>query len=826
MEATEAPERTMRNLAVAGGFLALHLVPILWEGPISFWGVDFLRYGDLWPVCLFGILAVSLLVPRTGDLVLNGCRKIGFDPWKNRRSGAITVAALVVAGIGMFSSFTSAVHLLGDGYLYVRELESASQEALARSDRAPLTFWLMKQVHWIGKGLWGTAETTYRVMSIVAGGLFIGMAFVLSGRLGANRLARSLILVLLLTGGYVQVFFGYVENYALLFPGMLVYILLGYRALQGELSPIFPAIALGFLTAIHFSMISFAPSLMVVLWPRQREQMTGHMGSRWGQALLPMLAASGTFFVALLLIGVSPFSLLDLAGRSHLLPLFKDSNFYQPYGMFSTGHLLDLLNQFLLSSPGAILVLAMVGFRIDKSDSTNTFLLVVAGAPLLLVVLVNPEIGAFRDWDVLSIPALPLTVWAAYQLITREGNRGRLVRTGYVICMAALLHLCGWVYTNSDAERAHSRFEDLLEASTLSKHAGSYGWETLGIYYREQGDSQKALNAYQAALQSDPANPRHWFAVGTLLFNQGKKAASVSSFKKAISLRPDMAEVHSNLGNVLTDLGRTREAEIHFERAIALEPGFADAHSNYGNLFARQGRFPEAKEAFNRALALQPEVGDVYFNLANTHLALKEFEEALTYYKKAIALDPGFEGAYLNLGNTLYDLGRYSEAVQAFQSVIRIEPGSPEARFGIGNCLMGQQRPEEALRHFEEAVKHRPEFVEAHSLAGDVHFMQGRFDQAARSYERAISLNTDFVEGHANLGNVYHALGRNEEAIQHLSKAIELKPDFVEAHYNLAVVFLKMNRIAETRRAFRKVLVLAPDHREAASIRGWLAAVR
>ena len=826
MEATGAQEKRNLNIAVIGSFLALHIVASLWEGSISLWGVDFLRYGERWAIYLFAAAAVILLLPATGDFVYRALRNIRVDPWKGGGVAAIGVVILTAVSIGVFWSFRTAVHFLGDGYLYLRELDGGSLESLSRSDRAPMTFWLMRQFHSVGKDLWGLAETTYRVMSVFSGGLFVWVAFAISGRLGKNRLERSLMLCLLLTAGYVQVFFGYVENYGLLFPGVLFYILLSYRALRGELSPLVPAVALGILTTLHFTMISLGPSLLALLWYRQREVVDKQTGRRWAQTALPLAAASATFLAALLLIGVSPFSLLDLAGRSHLLPLFSDPNFYQPYRLFFPGHLVDLLNQFFLSSPAAILIIILAGVQVNLQDRVGSFLLVSAVGPMLLFLPANPEIGAFRDWDVLSIPALPLTVWAAHSMITRIDNRARLFRLGFLVCSAAALHMCGWVYTNVSDERARSRFEDQLKRSTLSEHAGSYGWETLGIYYRDQGSSNGALDAYRAALEADPGNPRHWFAVGTLLSNLGKKAASVSALQKAISIRPDMAEVHSNLGNVLTDLGKSKEAAMHFERAMTLDPSFADAKSNYGNLLFKLGRYEEAKGAYTRALSLQPSLGDVYFNLANTHLALEEYDEALSNYRKAIALDPEFEGAYLNLGNALYDMGRYSEAMKAFQSVIRLRPDSPEANFGIGNCLMGQQRPEKALRHFEAAVKYRPEFVEAHSLAGDVHFMQGRFDLAARSYERAIGLNADFVEGYANLGNVYHALGRNGDAILHLSKAIDLKPDFVEAHYNLAVVYLNSNRIAETRKAFKRVLELAPGHREAASIRGWLAAVR
>ena len=815
-----------RPTAVACGFLVLHLMAVRWDTPIPMWGVDLLRYSPGWLSYVFTIAAIAILFPAVSTALYSGLSRIKFDPWRSTRSAALTVAGLGLLALVLFINFRSAIHLLGDGYLYVRELDAESWETVSRSDRAPLTFWIIRQIHWFGRSVWGSAEITYRIVSISSGALYIFFAFIFSGRMAANRMERSIVLVFILTAGFLELFFGYVENYAPLFPGMLIYILLGIKTLQDETRTIAFAVTLGFLLTLHFVMILFVPSFLYVLWRRYGKSANDSPHALWRSGLLNLGVVPATALMVLLVIGIDPVSIIDLLGRSHLLPLISTPDFYQPYNLLSLWHLSDFLNQLFLAAPAAGMLFLTLAPGLWRRDSTSQFLLWVALVPVLFMLVANPEIGAFRDWDVLAIPALPLTVWAARLLVTHLGDRRSLFRIGYVVSLACVLHLGTWVCANSNAERTRTRFEELLQRNVLSRHARSYGWETLGIYYRGLDDSKRALGAYQEALKASSDNPRHWFAAGTLLFSLGRMEESVEHLKMAISIRPDMAEVHSNLGNVYSELGRTEEAGAQFDQAIVLDPSSADAHSNRGNLLVKQGRFAEAKEAFRRALSLRPELSDVHYNLANTHVALGEYEPALTNYRRALALAPDFEGGHLNLGNALYDMRRYSEATKAFQLALRLRPGSPDAQFGIGNCLMGLNRPEEALRHFLEAVAGNPEFVEAHSLVGDIHFMHGRYDPAAQSYKEVVRLRPDFVEGYVNLGNVYHTLGRSEDAITQFLRAIELKPDNVDAHYNLGVVQLGLGRFAETEKAFGRVLELAPDHKEAVLIRGWLTSVR
>ena len=142
---------------------------------------------------------------------------------------------------------------------------------------------------------------------------------------------------------------------------------------------------------------------------------------------------------------------------------------------------------------------------------------------------------------------------------------------------------------------------------------------TLGNIFQEQGELEKAVECYHAALAARP---------------------DCVEARIDLRIRPDYAEVHVSLGNVLNTQGKLDEAVAHYRQALALSPDNAQAHNNLGNALRSQGRSDEAAEALHQALALKPNYAVAYHNLANALRDVGKFEEARVASEKAIELSP------------------------------------------------------------------------------------------------------------------------------------------------------------------------------------------
>ena len=676
-----------KPIIVVGFFLGLHILFAYWQ-PVSVWGADFLRFHDSWPRVIFVLLSVALLffaarqrLGRWTSGLAGFCgRGVGF--WQC----ALSWFLLLFGGFVVFWGMRSAVHLLGDGIMLMRELEDFWSE-IPRTDRAPLTFWIIRGLHRAGSAVWDSAETTYRIYSCVSGILYVVVVRYAARFLGKDALERFLILALLLGAGFMQLFFAYVENYAILFPIMLLYLLLGIRALQGRVTLWAPAALLGIMMALHIAMMTLAPSLVALALLKGRAD--GMSGSRMpgrsaAKAALALLVCGAVFFGALLLIQFDLIAYLQKRQGFYILNLFAEPGPKQHYRLFSIGKLVDFTNQYFLVAPSSLLVLILCRRRRSFRGSGRQFVLVAALFPVLFTVVANPELGAFRDWDVFAFAALPLTLWTALTVVREHRDRYTSANTGGLICAAAALHALFWIGVNADVPSAEARFTSHLEGRNLSAHARSHGWETLGVYHRDQGRRIQAIRAYEKVVVVDPEFAGGYYNLGNLYYDMKRFDRAAAYFQKVIALKPDFVEAYYNLGNLYYDTGKYERAMTNFEKVIALKPEFVEAHFQMGNACYGLREYDRAAVHFETAIGLKPQFVAAYYNVGDLYYRTGRLDEAVRAYRKAIALKPGYARAHSNLGNAYHGLGNYEQAISAYEKAVALEPGYAEGYYNLG----------------------------------------------------------------------------------------------------------------------------------------------
>ena len=416
---------------IAAVFLALHVLPLFWR-PNPMWGVDFLYYMPMSVQVAFVLLAVLLFVPRIRRLCRTCVTFVPFTLWGQRRRVWISRALVILIALAGFILLSSARNFLGDGY---RLMQAPGADKWTSMLRAPLTYTIVQTLHNIGSSIWETVENTYRTYSYASGVLYVLFAFPVANILGKDTLERAIVLAFLLTAGYIQLFFGYVENYALYMPGLLLYLYLGLRMCEDRAPLYLPALLLGLLLALHRGFFIFGPSMLLLAYRSFRSRQ--YRIPTWKNALATAAAlccvpASTVLFLALSGVGVHEY--LSRIGGSHFLPLFDQPGFRAQYRIFSLTHTIDWFNQQLLAAPAACMAL----FLFRKQDLTHQpFLAGCTVFPLFFSFVGNPELGAFRDWDAWSLPAPPLTLWIAALVINRIRDSEQFSHGALLICGAA-----------------------------------------------------------------------------------------------------------------------------------------------------------------------------------------------------------------------------------------------------------------------------------------------------------------------------------------------------------------------------------------------------
>jgi len=713
-----------RCVIAAAVFVLIHLATAFWDIPFT-WGVHLFRFFPVWTVVLFSGLS-GLLLWLAVQRGPGGWPRLptgSLDCWRSRYG--VNPCQLVICGGGgvLFFLTRSATHLLGDGYLHMHELPLRMATGIESVSHEPLSHSLISILYRAGV-IWEISpELTFQIFSIIAGILFWWLSFRIASLLGRDSRTKWLVFGLLSLGGQVQLFAGYVETYALILPGCLAYLVFCLLVLRGRLPLWGAAVWLGLIIPLHFIMLTLAPSLVVLAWLQRNE--FGQGAKRYLAPVASIGSLLLTTWLVLWLLDVEPLVYLGKLRGSHFLPLLAEPDFFQAYHLFSWRHLLDLANLLLLVAPGMVLLLFLIPWRRLPVSAEHRFLVLSCLAPLLFLLLVNPEVGMFRDWDVLSLLIFPATVAVVGLLVDRIIERPELLRVTITIMVVAALHTVAWVGLNTQAEAATARFRYALETCHLSRHATAYGWETLGHYYRDiENDRLAAYESYEQAVRTDEFNPRYWNLAGSELARIGRLASAEEYLLKAIDLREvSDAESYNNLAYVYVEMEKHEVAVECLQQAVALEPTYRDAWHSLGNELLRLGRYDEALESFERAIEIQPEFPVLYLGRGAALTALGAKADAAQAFEQAVRLcgtssdsQLDLQTALRNLGIVYYELRQYERAIQVWQRYLLLTPNASEVLIRLGCALVQIGNIPEAERCLDAVLALEPGHSQAEGL--------------------------------------------------------------------------------------------------------------
>ena len=781
------------------------------------WGIDFLYYLPAPVQGAFILLSVFLFIPGFRRQIRSRVGALPLSLWGEGRRVWLTRGLLVLVALSAFFLLSSARHFLGDGYYLLNELDAGTGK---KPLRAPFTFTLIRALHCTSHAVWETAENTYRVYSYTSGLLYVLLAFVTADTLGKNVLQKSIVLAFLLTTGYMQLFFGYVENYALYMPGFLLYILLGLRA-QEQRTPLYgPALLLGLLLALHPAFVVLGPSLLFLAYRayRQRQENTTSRKNAVGAlAALCCVPLSATVFLELSGVGYEAYS--SRMGGSNFLPLFGEPGFDAQYPVFSYAHLFDFLNQQLLAAPTACMAL----FLLSKTHlNRQPFLAICAAVPLLFTFVANPGIGAVRDWDIFSLPALPLTLLAAAALVDRIRDREELYHVASLLCGSAALHTCLWVVLNASAGMAETRFVHLTDRLTGGASANS--WVAVGNVRRQEGRYAGALYAYKRALDSDPKNPNRWMVVGAIYREMGKSASAVEFYEKAAELLPDHAIPYMNLGAAYSDLGQYERAIEYTRKAVALQPDNVTAQRNLGGIYIKAGQAAKSIEHLEKAAALRPDHAATHGILGDSYREAGKNTRAIKHFEKSIALRPLDTGILVNLSVAYIDEGHDAKAIEVLKRAVELQPNLVTAYVNLGVVYSRIGEYATGITYLKKSLEIQSDHPTAHKNLGLNYRAQGLYRQAIEHFEKALESPSGGrdVSTYLNMGNTYYDMREHEKAIPFFQKAVGLNPNHANAHLLLGLSYRALNRGDRARVHFEKTLELEPNHPQAAQIRTWL----
>ena len=658
------------------------------------WGAHF--YSFFSPLWLY---AAALLVAGAVLLVMR-------KPFEWARIPAFArsrwmLAASVASGALLFWRFRICHTYLGDGSVLVQEVGSYDHLL----PREPLTSLAQRGVYAIASSWFATpdrppevvAQNAIAVGSVFAGCLFLVTAWLLAGELsrlargGDDRVERAplkiLLWLLLLAQGYVQLFFGYVENYSFQAASTVLFLALSLRHLRGACTLLWPALVLCLCIALHFSSLLLGVPFLVLIAaglqsPEKRRAMLRD---------LAIVVAGAAIVLAITLRQYNPFATLGNMFRTAFTSR-QDAGY-----MFSGVHYRDFFNEQILIGPtGLFLFIAATAGAIwmKKARQPAVLFSLVAGTTFLVAcwMIGDSNLGYARDWDMLAHTGIVFTAAGLVLLVAHNARRSTLPAVLAIMLFVSLFHTVPWIATNAREDTSLARLETLPLG--LGRTEVMLAW-----WYDRKGDTPMERAWLKRSIVVFNGNASAYYMLGMLDMKDRDYRSAITSFQQSVALRPDKVEFHGLLAHAYFLADRFGEAASDLQFIVTQQPDNTMAVFYLGESLQQAGRCNDAIRMFLRAepmcrasVVARPQDCGAAATYGWVQFRLGENDESVLTLEHAAALNPSCPIANCYLGHVLQNLGRDDDARARFASCIATDTEIGE-RTQIETWLAGAGPP-------------------------------------------------------------------------------------------------------------------------------------
>jgi tetratricopeptide (TPR) repeat protein len=603
------------------------------------WGINHLAFFDGAVIAVFAAMVILSFLPVTGKRLND---YVGRFHSYFHRGGIATrlLLSLIIFGISsaVFYILRTPTHFLGDGYLRADELTSGFSHLPLQTE--PLSGVLHYFFYKLASSLWGLDNfQSLQLFSVLLGGAYI--AVIVNIFKPDRKLPFSPLLFFAGLGG-IQLYFGYIESYEILYLSLLVFLWASFEYLRSGKYFLTAVCAYFVAFFANFSVLYTFPAFLLIL-------VIGIMD----KGLKRSFKLSGVFALVLMLAGICYFHFIYVPGYGRV-----ETGFLLPFGgedywILSGNHLLDIVNGLFLSGTIFVLLIPLI-FRKKYlqvfSLRQKAFALVIALGAGAFLLFINPKLGFARDWDLFASTGICLSAIAFFLVYS---NRDRLSGYSYflrVIVALSLIFTASFVLVNHSRQKSIDRFDHIL---ALYGERSALGYETLAGYYRNQPQTRTSMQIviqnYSRAfeLSNNPRYLVYMLQIYHQLFQANSDRQTRDSYASIIErLSNKYLEIDSsstiayNYLMVINDYRQNYEDAIAYSDSVLkyLEPAYVlQFRLERAGFFSKIGMLDSAIAEHKMIIKAEPSYSRSYAMIGNLYQKAGDIDNARKYYMEYLA---------------------------------------------------------------------------------------------------------------------------------------------------------------------------------------------
>jgi len=334
-----------------------------------------------------------------------------------------------------------------------------------------------------------------------------------------------------------------------------------------------------------------------------------------------------------------------------------------------------------------------------------------------------------------------------------------------------------------------------------------------GMAFEENGEMERALEAYRKVLNVDPGQSEIASRVAGLLIQQDDFPQAIDVLKDAIKANPKSAEPYQQLAFIYTRyLKRTDQAIEYANRAIALNPGDVEGYQRLVEIELAAGQERKALEALDRALKVQSRDPNFWIRLGKLYVAIlfksdsqpkaDELKKTNEIFKRAAENSADDPGILKDVADYYAASQQLKEAIPLYLRVLELQPDDANAREKLATGFVLTNQRDKAVEMLEQIIKEHPEKYQPYDLlaqvldeearslqrANRIEEAKAKFAKVAANYEQSLLINPNHAGTYVRLAELLlSALRDPERAVRLLGDARRRFPSAPEIVYYLAI---------------------------------------
>ncbi|UCF71373.1 MAG: tetratricopeptide repeat protein [candidate division WOR-3 bacterium] len=302
----------------------------------------------------------------------------------------------------------------------------------------------------------------------------------------------------------------------------------------------------------------------------------------------------------------------------------------------------------------------------------------------------------------------------------------------------------------------------------------------LAMHHLKNDDFKKSLEL----LEGDGVDVH--FGRGLTYMEQGDDEKALDAFKRVLDIFPNHAGAYYNMGFIATRLGKFEESLAHIRKGMEIEPNYDNvryhlsldlAISDFGPYYTPRSQASTATVVEKNRKQPSRKSPDELLSLVEEHLGRNETSEAVSKLDAALEIDPSLTRALVLKADILFHHGDTDRAIKSLEEYEQRQPDNTDVVSALAHVFKESGQLESALIRYRHLVQLQPDNPVWLNEVADIEYSLGEEDDAMASYLRVLDVEPENLAAHLRLLRIY--MNRNDfvEARRFIEFLEETHPD-------------------------------------------------